>query len=1148
MASHLHRCDAIMTGRRLQARFTCILFSLAVLDACDAVKPAGVSNSPGHARRDAQTPSETSLDNPESGVSADSSSGQPTRGSPGSDSPSDSHTAPGQKHAAPASSAPASSTTPSATATATTPRNLLLSPPQIVGTLVGPAAYYAQPNLKLYGAELGFSYEHAGQLFLLFGDTWPDSEFLCRTAQTNDDSIATLPLDYDGGSPAMQFLTTPHDPTVLRNTRLYHGDESLDLGSFKHALAGFSDGADAFALFQHQTPLACDPAANTCPEQAGVECRPKMQVCEPAPVSVPTLCEAVQEQCPTGQCTDTRSLCVDTRSSEYDGTARGASYSVLSVLEIGKARQDDPSAYDVVASWQTNVFSHLAARTVSKLSGTRAGNDYTPGPGSLLIWGRPGLYTEDGRQAQLYFATQELPFGGDAQPGFAPSYFAGIDPQTNEPRWSEDAAQAQPLALDGQPQGDPHEDVPYGSMTVSWLGAPIDKWLMLQGGGGSDMLKAGVNDMAPQRTPGAVFIRFADNPWGPWSPASPYLDPGSAAQANKLYGPGGILFAAACADRSDASCARGDPHGASSKLLGCDAKTQGEPGFLYAPEIIDRYTRANADGGLDITWAISTWNPYGVRLVRSAINPGQPSPVADEVADARALARLADWQSLPLLDQGQRHVQQTSRDRGDTDTTYPLSGHGNRDFNNFVCAGAQAQLGEPQAAPFLFDQPQCDESYVQGVALGRFVGAGRMVRLLVSMQSLLQGPADDERLRIYVDDVPQPRIDLPLSAAMDGSAGEIFAAPFGNGSALRLAWYYPVVFRQKLIVALDRLGDHDNYFDSVDVIMDEAAAPNMDALPSARLPERDAAARQLGRAFQPAGSQLELLPAQSVALQAGEARTFDLAGPATIQELRVRAASSDVAALANVRARASWDSAETPAIDAPLLALIGAGPASPDGSSLALTSTLAPDGRTLALKLPMPYVHAAHWRFENTGSSALQFELRMLGESALPSGVFGQLHTQHNVLPPTASGATPPASFLAASASGRGKLVGVCGRFEGHADPLGGSQTRPLNLLEGDVRVNVDGALAIDETGLQEYFDDTSYFQDGVYTHAFAQVWDVHSTQPRGQVSMCRWHVLGTEVNFDSELALSFELGGAGNPGIVDAIETTVFLYQPANP
>jgi hypothetical protein len=119
--------------------------------------------------------------------------------------------------------------------------------------------------------------------------------------------------------------------------------------------------------------------------------------------------------------------------------------------------------------------------------------------------------------------------------------------------------------------------------------------------------------------------------------------------------------------------------------------------------------------------------------------------------------------------------------------------------------------------------------------------------------------------------------------------------------------------------------------------------------------------------------------------------------------------------------------------------------------------------------------------------------------------------------------------------------------LEGHADPAGGLQFDPLNLLEGDVEARIDGADALWGTGTEEYADDVFYFADAPLGTPFVQAWgrvDDVLQSVNGEVSMCRFHVLGTELDFHDALALDFELGGAGNPQIVDRIRTVAFLYQ----
>ena len=50
-----------------------------------------------------------------------------------------------------------------------------------------------------------------------------------------------------------------------------------------------------------------------------------------------------------------------------------------------------------------------------------------------------------------------------------------------------------------------------------------------------------------------------------------------------------------------------------------------------------------------------------------------------------------------------RYVQQSSRDSGTDDNSFPLSGNGNRDFNNFLCASADAKMSADQIASYLRD-------------------------------------------------------------------------------------------------------------------------------------------------------------------------------------------------------------------------------------------------------------------------------------------------------------------------------------------------------------------------------------------------------------------------------------------------------------
>jgi hypothetical protein len=1024
-----------------------------------------------------------------------------------------------------------------------------VSAPRRVAALVGPGSAVAQ-GLQLYGTDLGLSFEHKGKLFMLFGDTWSSADDICQQARPQqDDTLATIPLEYTGTTPVPSFATKDDAAGEPSNIHLYRGNDSLALGYGQAPIAGFSDGQHSFAFFERLVPVTCDDdtVANgsaACVPGSASFCSKELGLCQPDYLSFPVACDLNQDMCLPGQTCVATALCVDPTSSQYDdGHFGGQSAALTFQTELGAARDANVADYDSVLAWHTNKFSQPAVRTVRRFVGGPGDNDYRPGADTLFVWGRPGYVAEQGRQAALYLMAHHLPLQLDAagRLRFEPQYFAGLDAVSGSPTWSSNESDAQPLSLDGQVGGSSYEEIPIlGPVGMAWLPEPISRWMMMYGGDLADYL---LIDPASSRTanaPGSIVVRFAEQPWGPFSFPSVHLAPGSPLREGDPYGPGGYLYHPDCVDQGTAQCARSDPRRPLDTAIdGCPIAFP-DPGRLYAPNIIDNYMRPTADGGLDVVWNVSTWNPYGVQLLETTLHPGELPVVKDELADEPSLEQLSHWRALPELhaDPG-RYQQQSSHDRGVHDTSYPLSDNGNRDFNNFICASPDAILATTQITPFEFDLPTCPESYVHGAVLGRFEGSGHLVRTWIGMQSLLLAPADDEVLRVYVDDEPTPRVDVSLAEALDGRAGEIFAPPFGAGSPRRLAWYYPIAFKHKLIVALDKLGENDSYFYHCDAVLDRTATP--EPLPTSRLPERDPARRQLSATFQPAGPQSLLRDPEQLQLKAAETKQLILDGPATLYELRVRYDERAAAQLAQVDVRVQWDDASDAAIDLPLLELFAAVPTPPERSSLALTSFLDSGERVLALKLPMPFATRAALSFSNTGLDSVEFELRMSGETGAVAAELGRLHVERR----ETTAPTTATEHVAVDASGRGRLVGVCGYWQGHADPRGGIQRDPLNLLEGDVRARIDGELALDGTGTEEYSDDVFYFTDAPHARAFEQAWGVvdQADSPPGTASFCRWHVLGTELDFRSSIMLSFELGGAGNPGIVERVKTVAFYY-----
>jgi hypothetical protein len=510
----------------------------------------------------------------------------------------------------------------------------VVAPPIVVGPLLGPLATLPTPGLRLYGSDLGWTFEHQGRILMLFGDTWSHARFLCETVPTNDDTQATLPLDPPAGIPPITFATQSAAPDDYATIRVLRDGASLSLGYGQTPLAGFSDGADAYGFFGRAEIVACtrrSPRARpSCRPYRHLACTQDIGRCTPAVLGATPACEiATGAGCLPGQACEATAngLCFDPSSSQNDGTPTGIRASLAHSTEIAVQERSVPTDYRSIGALTSNKFINVTARAVGRFTLKAGGNDYSPGADVLFVWGRPGFVGEQGRQAQLYLHVVGFPIGRDraGRAKLRSRYFAGVKARTGEPRWSRHEARAQPLALDGVVGGDPTEVLPIvDQMAIAWLPAPVAKWVMLYGGDLADYLLTDPANDRPGPAPGSIRIRFADHPWGPWTPPVPHLVPGDPLVAGTPYGPGGFLFHTGCTSDGAATCAASDPSRPPDVFLpGCPSFAAAfDIGRLYAPNIIDAYTRANDAGGVDFTWNVSTWNPYGVVVLRTTVVAG----------------------------------------------------------------------------------------------------------------------------------------------------------------------------------------------------------------------------------------------------------------------------------------------------------------------------------------------------------------------------------------------------------------------------------------------------------------------------------------------------------------------------------------------
>jgi hypothetical protein len=289
----------------------------------------------------------------------------------------------------------------------------------------------------------------------------------------------------------------------------------------------------------------------------------------------------------------------------------------------------DPAKYRRIATWHTNKFINVAMRTVDDFEPTRglgrANQDYRNSPANrtpkrrVLLWGRPEFIgvNASNQTLSMYFAYADIP----REPDFAwkLQYYAG-DTADGTARFSANERDAQPVDLDSTQGGvqarEAHDIVQH--MSLVWLES-LQQWVMFYGGGINDVP---LPPLAPTcglleifaRTEcknvvvgnGAIAARFANDPWGPWSPPQDIFVAGDAKRRplEGEYAPGGVLHHPDCV---------GDQCQSRSPSL-----QQGDYGWLYGANIIEPWTVADSKG-VDVIWNASTWNPYRVILLKTRI-------------------------------------------------------------------------------------------------------------------------------------------------------------------------------------------------------------------------------------------------------------------------------------------------------------------------------------------------------------------------------------------------------------------------------------------------------------------------------------------------------------------------------------------------
>lgn len=492
-----------------------------------------------------------------------------------------------------------------------------------------------------YGTDLGWSYEHDGKLHFLFGDTMGSEDFVGIDAGTDghqDDVFGTINLSVwpdaariaRDNIPYLKLAQEPDSPHL----RVMDTGHAMD--GLKTPEGGFSNGQREFAVFILSKPRGCtthsDCGGLVCDNALGYIGNPYFeetgltQACfDGTPgCNDDTMIDA------EGSAVAGSGLCVDETSSYWDDTPAGRINGTATKMRIGARNPDDPGRYAVLSDWLTNKFINTAVRTVQDFAPENGPGhekqDYTPASSSggnrrVFLWGRPGFMGigAKGRSLGLYFGYVDMPT--DESSLWEVRYFTGTDAD-GTPRFSSNETEAAALDLDATRAGvqpeELHDIVQH--MSIVWIDH-LKKWVMFYGGGmtRTDMGNPALGECGFLRVfagpdcgaivigDGAIRMRTADNPWGPWTPPREVLAAGNPTEPGSgQFGPGGALHHPQC---GAPTCSPRSPFPIFS---------ENEHGFFYGVNIIEQWMKPVGDG-VDVIWNASTWNPYRVALFRTRL-------------------------------------------------------------------------------------------------------------------------------------------------------------------------------------------------------------------------------------------------------------------------------------------------------------------------------------------------------------------------------------------------------------------------------------------------------------------------------------------------------------------------------------------------
>ena len=453
---------------------------------------------------------------------------------------------------------------------------------------------------RVFGGDLGSPIEHSdGKLYLIFDDVqlaagravepvFCDANGVCGPRIVNDDLLASTrqrALPTPETCLNLSIEAQPQAPKEFRPITLngYYVEGGANLGGGIVPGPGFSTGKYLFMMVPSGRATTCTlrETGNTCPSSGGIE----GDHCIP-------LLGPNQGLCYFGPC-----------GAEPDSPcALRANASTLAVRDSGsKFRSPEIDTHIESAAVLEAYRGHFATASFY------ADVDFATSEGRVWVVGRDGFWSPDGMPFDPYLLFHPVHAGKLG----APQYYAGVTAQ-GAPVFSGDRRDAKPIYRETK--------LIQNHTSIAYL-PQLDggSWVMLYGGraqlairGLIELFVRPVTDRHFYSSDAGVYLRWAKQPWGPWSDAITIFNavtPGQGGFCESMYfeDPTGKL-AFSCPPEAQAK---------NQRLNRSLAGLAGE----YGVNILPRYTRGGDQGcDLELHWLMSTWNPYRVVLMSTRLS------------------------------------------------------------------------------------------------------------------------------------------------------------------------------------------------------------------------------------------------------------------------------------------------------------------------------------------------------------------------------------------------------------------------------------------------------------------------------------------------------------------------------------------------